>query len=160
VGQEFPPGAEFPGCSLHPAVPISPAKSAVETHEQILAVNLGGGMPDVNPEGLIDRLQRNLVVLIRDIIFLYRLLRHPETPWYARGLLFFPVMYLCSPIQAIPNFIPVIGQLDDVFLIWITKRFVPMLIDEKTRQECQDAADAADFSFFETFRKRQATTTN
>jgi uncharacterized membrane protein YkvA (DUF1232 family) len=69
------------------------------------------------------------------------------TPWYVKGLLTLPVMYLCSPIQLIPNFIPVLGQMDDVFVIWITKKSARKLVDEQTLQECHDAAAATDFSF-------------
>jgi uncharacterized membrane protein YkvA (DUF1232 family) len=65
-------------------------------------------------------------------------------------------MYLCSPIQLIPNFIPVLGQMDDVLVIWITKKFVRKLIDQKTWQQCDDMAAATEFSFFEATRKPEA----
>jgi uncharacterized membrane protein YkvA (DUF1232 family) len=83
---------------------------------------------------------------VHDIVFLYRMLRHPKTPWYARGLLFLPVMYLCSPIQLMPSFIPVLGQIDDVCVIWMAKKFARKLIDVKTRQECHNVAAAIKLS--------------
>ena len=88
----------------------------------------------------------SMEAFVHDIVFLYRLLRHPKTPWYARGLLFLPVMYLCSPVQLMPSFIPVLGQIDDVCVIWMAKKFARKLIDVKTRQECHNAAAAIKLS--------------
>jgi|SRR5271170_2886884 len=105
------------------------------------------GMPDVKSVDVRNRLRLNMVAFVRDVVFLYRLLRHTETPWYARGLLCFPLMYLCSPVQLIPNFVPVLGQMDDLFVIWVTKKYVPKLIDQKTRQECHDMAAATELPF-------------
>ncbi len=85
------------------------------------------------------------VAFIQDIVFLYRLLRHPNTPWHAKGALFLPVMYLCSPIQLIPNFIPVLGQMDDVFVIWVAKKCAVKWVGEEIRRECRDEAAAFKF---------------
>ncbi len=92
---------------------------------------------------LTGKLRRSMAAFVVDVVFLYRLLRHPKTRWYARGLLFLPVIYLCSPIQLIPNFIPVLGQMDDVFVIWVTKKIVQGLVDEKSWQECRSGAVAS-----------------
>ena len=102
-------------------------------------------LPRSKLAGGTDQLLATMVALVHDTVFLYRLLRHPKTPWYARGLLCLPVMYLCSPIQLMPNFIPVLGQMDDVCVIWMAKKFVRRLVDVKTRQECHDAAAAIKF---------------
>jgi uncharacterized membrane protein YkvA (DUF1232 family) len=84
----------------------------------------------------------SMLLLIYDAVFLYRLMRHPNTPWYARGVLCLPVMYLCSPVQLMPSFIPLLGQIDDLCVIWIAKKFAGKLVDGTTRQECHDAAAA------------------
>jgi len=89
-----------------------------------------------------NQLVASMATFVHDLVFIYQLLRHPKTPWYAKGLFFLPMMYLCSPIQLIPGIIPVIGQMDDVFVIWIAKKFARKLVDANTRRECQDAADA------------------
>lgn len=48
---------------------------------------------------------------------LYYALRHPLTPWYAKGLILFTVGYALSPIDLIPDFIPVLGYLDDLVIV-------------------------------------------
>ena len=118
-----------------------------KTQEQTLALDQRSAMLPVKPGAIKDKLRAGMAAFVHDIVFLYRLLRHPMTPWYVRGLLALPVMYLCSPIQLIPNFIPVLGQMDDVFVIWITKKSARKLVDEKTLQECHDMATATDFPF-------------
>jgi uncharacterized membrane protein YkvA (DUF1232 family) len=41
----------------------------------------------------------------------------PQTPWYAKILAFFIVAYALSPIDLIPDFIPILGYLDDIIII-------------------------------------------
>jgi len=155
--QEFRLNTEPCDRSFRSAALTSHAHIGIQTPVRTLAVDASRGVPDIKPEDLTDRLCRNMIAFVHDVAFLYRLLRHTETPWYARGLLFFPVMYLCSPVQLIPNFIPVVGQMDDFFMIWITKKLVLRLVDQKTRRECHDMATATDFPFLKqlaSFRRR------
>ena len=68
------------------------------------------------------------------------LLRHPQTPWYAKAVGGATVLYAVSPIDLIPDFIPVIGHLDDLLLVplglWLTYALIP----ESVRQECREQA--------------------
>jgi uncharacterized membrane protein YkvA (DUF1232 family) len=115
--------------------------------EQALAQDQNGAITSAKSDALTEKLRTGMAALVVDAIFLYRLLRHPDTRWYARGLLFLPVIYLCSPIQLIPNLIPVLGQMDDVFVIWITKKVARYLVDEKAWQECHSEAVASRLPF-------------
>lgn len=67
---------------------------------------------------------------------------HPCTPWYAKALGMFVVAYALSPIDLIPDFIPVLGYLDDVILlpglIWLTVKLLPA----EVLAECRVQADA------------------
>lgn len=70
---------------------------------------------------------------------MYRLvLVHRRTPWLARILLGLAVAYFVSPIDLIPDVIPVIGYLDDALLvpalIFIALKFVPKDVIEECRQ--------------------------
>ena len=56
-------------------------------------------------------------------------LRDPETPWYAKVCGIVVIAYAVSPLDVIPDFIPVIGMLDDLLLvplgIFLTVRLIP-----------------------------------
>ena len=77
----------------------------------------------------------------RDGVTLWFAGKHPATPWYAKALGLFVVAYALSPIDLIPDFIPVLGYVDDILLlpglIWLTIRLLPVdvLVD------CRNQAD-------------------
>jgi len=55
--------------------------------------------------------------------------RDPRTPWYAKALIFFVAAHTFSPIDLIPDFIPILGYLDDLIItpggIWLAVRLIP-----------------------------------
>ena len=65
----------------------------------------------------------------REIAFYRLVLRHRRTPWMARVLLGAAIAYALSPIDLIPDFIPVLGCLDDIvivpLLVWLAVRLIP-----------------------------------
>ena len=65
----------------------------------------------------------------RDVSALYRASRDPRVPWHAKALAVIIVGYALSPIDLIPDFIPVIGYLDDIILlplgIWAVIKLIP-----------------------------------
>ena len=76
-----------------------------------------------------------------DAVTLWFACRHPATPWAPKALCLFVVGYALSPIDLIPDFIPVLGYLDDVLLlpglIWLAVRLLPaaVLKDSRARAE-------------------------
>ncbi|MES2700523.1 MAG: DUF1232 domain-containing protein [Pseudomonadota bacterium] len=66
---------------------------------------------------------------MRDVIALWLAARDRRTPWAARLLAAAVAAYALSPIDLIPDFIPVLGYLDDLLLvpagIWMTVRLIP-----------------------------------
>jgi uncharacterized membrane protein YkvA (DUF1232 family) len=74
----------------------------------------------------------------RDAVTLWFAYRHPGTPWFAKLLAAFVVAYALSPIDLIPDFIPVLGYLDDALLlpglIWLNIRLIPPDVLEECRQ--------------------------
>lgn len=63
-----------------------------------------------------------------------------RTPWYAKMLIFAIIAYALSPIDLIPDFIPVIGYLDDLILLPIGIYFAVRLIPQKVKEECLQKA--------------------
>jgi uncharacterized membrane protein YkvA (DUF1232 family) len=59
----------------------------------------------------------NTARLATNLLALWKLFRHPETPWLAKAVAVFVLAYALSPIDLIPDFIPVLGLLDDVILL-------------------------------------------
>ena len=66
---------------------------------------------------------------LRTVKVLRIAVRHPGTPWYAKAIGALALIYLISPIDLIPDWIPVLGQLDDIILVpvglWMAFRLVP-----------------------------------
>lgn len=89
-----------------------------------------------------ERLRAGARAIKRDGVSLWFALRDPRTPWPARLLAALVVAYALSPIDLVPDFIPVLGYLDDVILlpglIWLTVRLVPPAV----MAECRDRAEA------------------
>jgi uncharacterized membrane protein YkvA (DUF1232 family) len=67
---------------------------------------------------------------------LLRALVHPEVAWYVKLICGCGVFYIASPVQLIPNFIPIIGQLDDVLVISLCLRLLKRSIDPAVFAAC------------------------
>ena len=67
--------------------------------------------------------------LRRDVVALWLAARDPRTPWHAKALALVVAAYALSPIDLIPDHIPVLGYLDDLILvpfgIWLVLRLIP-----------------------------------
>ena len=75
---------------------------------------------------------------------LYLAARHPETPWYAKLFVAAVVAYAFSPIDLIPDFVPVLGFLDDLILIPLGIAVAIKLIPPGVLADCRARArDAA-----------------
>ncbi len=76
-----------------------------------------------------------------EIFALYLALRDPRTPWYAKAFGALVVAYAFSPLDLIPDFIPVLGYLDDVILlpvgIWLTIRMIPPAVLDESRARAE-----------------------
>ncbi|MDD2933374.1 MAG: YkvA family protein [Methylotenera sp.] len=69
----------------------------------------------------------------------YRLvLKHPQTPWMAKFFLGLAVGYLLLPFDLIPDFIPVLGQLDDVIIIPVLLYLALLFIPKAVIQSCRE----------------------
>ena len=78
--------------------------------------------------------------LKRDVLTLYCAARDLRTPLLARGLALLVVGYALSPIDLIPDFIPVLGLLDDLILVPLGVWLVIKLIPDYVLSDARDAA--------------------
>ncbi|QFS66518.1 YkvA family protein [Delftia tsuruhatensis] len=85
----------------------------------------------------------------RDGVTLWFACKSPSTPWHAKALGAFVVAYALSPIDLIPDFIPVLGYVDDVLLlpalIWLTVRLLPpqVLADSRAQADAWMQAEGS-----------------
>jgi len=75
-----------------------------------------------------------------DIYALYKAYRDPRVPWYVKLIILFLLGYFISPIDLIPDFIPVIGYLDDILIISLTIYLIIRLIPPEVFQDCRNKA--------------------
>jgi uncharacterized membrane protein YkvA (DUF1232 family) len=74
---------------------------------------------------------------------LYAACRDPRTPWYARALGIGVLAYALSPIDLIPDVVPVLGYLDDAILVPLGILAVVALMPKDVMAECRARAEAA-----------------
>jgi uncharacterized membrane protein YkvA (DUF1232 family) len=83
--------------------------------------------------------------LKRDTHAVWLCARDPRTPWYAKALAVTVAGYALSPIDLIPDFIPVLGYLDDLILVpaglWLVLRMIPPEVLAAHRAAAEAAAD-------------------
>ncbi len=91
---------------------------------------------------MLDKLKSLGRQLKRELTVYRLVLQHPQTPWVAKLFLGLAVGYLLLPFDLIPDFIPVIGHLDDVVIIPILLYMALMFIPQHVIQSCREQADA------------------
>jgi len=84
-------------------------------------------------------LKRWAAELRAQVVTLWFCRNHPDTPWTAKLLAALVVAYALSPIDLIPDFIPVLGYLDDLLLVplgvYLALRLVPPQVLASARSE-------------------------
>ena len=90
---------------------------------------------------LFQRLQGSVARLKREITALYLAYKDPRVPWTAKVFSAVVVGYALSPLDLIPDFIPVLGYLDDLILlplgIWLALKMIPPEVLAECRQKAR-----------------------
>ncbi len=92
---------------------------------------------------MIARLKRWARAIRRDVHALWLAARDARTPWYARALAVAIAAYALSPIDLIPDVIPVLGLLDEAILLPIAMLAVMRLVPRDVMADCRGRAEAA-----------------
>jgi uncharacterized membrane protein YkvA (DUF1232 family) len=76
--------------------------------------------------------------LLKQLELLYKIYTYPKTPWYAKISIGIVIAYALSPIDLIPDFIPILGYLDDLLIlplgIYLSLKLVPDYVIEECRE--------------------------
>ena len=94
-------------------------------------------------EGWLSSWRRRVKELQQEAYALYLACRDPRCPWYARVLAAAVVAYVLSPIDLIPDFIPVLGLLDDLILVPLGVLLVRRLVPAEVLEDCRVRAKEA-----------------
>ena len=82
--------------------------------------------------------------LQKEVHVFYFAFKHPRVRWYARLVAACGAGYLLSPIQLIPNYIPLIGFSDDILVLFVGAKILQRIIPPEVLTECRELADAAE----------------
>ncbi len=99
------------------------------------------------PVSLSARLRQAAERLARQTTALLLAYRDPRTPWYAKAWAALVLAYAFSPVDLIPDFIPVLGSLDDLLLVplgvWLAVRMIPPEVMAEARARAEQAGGPA-----------------
>jgi uncharacterized membrane protein YkvA (DUF1232 family) len=94
---------------------------------------------------LLPKLKEQASRLKRELHALWLAYSHPRTPWVARLLIVCIIAYALSPIDLIPDPIPVICHLDDLILLPIGIVLTIRMIPDSVMTDCRERARHAGF---------------
>jgi len=81
----------------------------------------------------------------RDVHAVWLAARDPRTPWFAKALALGVAAYAVSPIDLIPDFIPVLGYVDDIIIvplgIWLVVKLIPPEVMNEHRETAAKATE-------------------
>ncbi len=86
---------------------------------------------------MLEKLKSRARALKNEAIAVYIAAKDPRTPWYAKALIFFVTAHTFSPIDLIPDFIPVLGYLDDLIITPLGLALAIRLIPAKVLEEAR-----------------------
>lgn len=88
---------------------------------------------------MLDTLKQWARAISRDVVALWLVARDPRVPWYAKAIAGLVAAYALSPIDLIPDFIPIVGYLDDLIIvplgILLAVRLIPPELMRELRAE-------------------------
>ena len=106
------------------------------------------------PKASVDRVRRELAFIMRwrqqaqrlhrEAFVFYFAFKHPRMTWRAKLVAVCTAGYLFNPVQLIPNFIPVIGCLDDLLVVFLAVKLLRRITPPEVLSECRELAEAAE----------------
>jgi uncharacterized membrane protein YkvA (DUF1232 family) len=100
----------------------------------------GGEAMNVRGDGLASGLRQWARRIKRDVTALYLAATDPRVPWYAKAVAMAVAAYAVSPIDLIPDFVPVLGYLDDIVIVPLGILLAVKLVPPGLMAEFREAA--------------------
>jgi uncharacterized membrane protein YkvA (DUF1232 family) len=98
----------------------------------------------VSQTSVIEQLRKWAKALKRELTVAWLAARDPQTPWWLRAWWMFTLGYALSPIDLIPDFIPIFGLLDDLILLpimlWLGFRWTASEVLQRARAQADREA--------------------
>lgn len=120
---------------------VAPLKKQLDPFATYLGIEITPIKMSIHLQAIITKWRKLSRELKAESYALYLAYRHPGTPWFAKVFAGLVVAYAFSPIDLVPDFIPVLGYLDDLILvplgIAIAVRLIPAEILELCRQQAR-----------------------
>lgn len=95
---------------------------------------------------MLENFKSRARALKNEAFAVYLAAKDPRTPWYAKALVFFVVAHTFSPIDLIPDFIPILGYLDDLIItplgLALAIRLIPAEALEEAREKVAGSSAA------------------
>ena len=85
--------------------------------------------------------KKKVKILKRDVYALYLAFKDKRVPWYTKAFIICIVGYALSPIDFIPDFIPVLGYVDDLIIIPLGILLAVKMIPPEVLKECRSKAE-------------------
>lgn len=92
---------------------------------------------------MINRLKQWARIVRRDLYAIFLAARDPRVPWHAKAVAYFVAGYALSPIDLIPDFVPVLGYLDDLIIVPLGILLAVRLIPPEIMAEHRATAELA-----------------
>ena len=74
---------------------------------------------------------------IRGLLTLYFAFKNQRSPWYARAAALLPFIYLISPVDLVPDVIPVLGYVDDIIIVPALIQIATLILPQDIREQAQ-----------------------
>lgn len=90
---------------------------------------------------MFDNIKAKAKQLKKQIVIVYLAYMHKDVEWYKKAFLLLILVYAVSPIDLIPDFIPILGYLDDIILIPLGIILAIKIIPKSVWEECRANAE-------------------
>ena len=91
----------------------------------------------------VHKLKASMKGVFKQFRIIRRAIVHPQVPWHAKAIAGCALLYVVCPIQIIPNFIPVVGQMDDVLVITLGIKYLRRHVPQSVLDECESKSPIA-----------------